>query len=96
MHFANRAIDELKQGHGSIIVIDSQGDMINKILHMEDMQQMHHRLILIDPNDTENPPALNLFDFGLDRLDTYSPLEREKLRARPESGIKQSRCEQIA
>jgi hypothetical protein len=26
------------------------------------------RVILIDPNDLEYPPALNLFDFGLKRL----------------------------
>jgi|tagenome__1003787_1003787.scaffolds.fasta_scaffold20978589_4 hypothetical protein len=36
------------------------------------------RLILIDPNDVENPPCLNLFDFGLDRIKDYSPVDREK------------------
>ena len=35
--------------------------------------------MLIDPNDVEHPPALNLFDFGLDRLERYSAVEREKL-----------------
>ncbi|WP_202621661.1 hypothetical protein, partial [Mycobacterium tuberculosis] len=37
------------------------------------------KLVLIDPNDIAYPPCLNLFDFGLDRLDRYSPVEREKL-----------------
>jgi hypothetical protein len=37
------------------------------------------RVVLIDPNDVEHPPALNLFDFGLDRLERYSAVEREKL-----------------
>jgi hypothetical protein len=35
--------------------------------------------VLIDPNDVENPPALNLFDFGLNRLQQYEPVEREKM-----------------
>jgi hypothetical protein len=33
----------------------------------------------IDPNDTAHPPALNLFDFGFDRLESYNPVEQEKL-----------------
>jgi hypothetical protein len=37
------------------------------------------RLILIDPADIENPPALNLFDFGLDRVKDYSAADQEKL-----------------
>ena len=36
-------------------------------------------MVLIDPTDIDNPPALNLFDFGLERLARYSPMEREKL-----------------
>jgi hypothetical protein len=36
-------------------------------------------LVLIDPNDIDHPPALNLFDFGLNRLERYSAAEREKL-----------------
>jgi hypothetical protein len=35
--------------------------------------------VLIDPEDIENPPCLNLFDFGLDRAKDYSPKERETL-----------------
>jgi hypothetical protein len=35
--------------------------------------------VLIDPNDIEYPPCLNLFDFGLERAAKYSPVEREKL-----------------
>jgi len=37
------------------------------------------RLIYIDPADIETPPALNLFDFGLDRIKDYSPTDQEKL-----------------
>jgi hypothetical protein len=72
-------IGELKQGKGSIVVIDSQGDMIKNIMHMADMKDLKGRLVLIDPNNIEYPPALNLFDFGLDRLSAYNLVERERI-----------------
>jgi hypothetical protein len=80
-HLILHDLDELKEGRGSIIVIDSQGDMIRNILQLADFCEggLYDRLVLIDPNDIEHPPALNLFDFGLDRLTSYSPVEREKL-----------------
>ena len=37
------------------------------------------RLILIDQTDVENPPCLNLFDFGVSRAKEYPALEREIL-----------------
>jgi hypothetical protein len=43
------------------------------------MTRLAERLVLIDPTDIDNPPALNLFDFGLERLTGYGRLEREKL-----------------
>ena len=72
-------MQELKEGRGSIVVIDSQGDLINKLMHIYDTYELRERLILIDPNNIDYPPALNLFDFGLDRLSSYSPLQKERL-----------------
>jgi hypothetical protein len=74
-----RDIDLLLQGKGSIIVIDSQGDMIRTMLGLKDLAALSDRIVLIDPNDIEHPPCLNLFDFGLDRLGRYSAADREKL-----------------
>jgi hypothetical protein len=74
-----RDIDQLKHGRGSIVVIDSQGDMIRAILGLADLTGMLDRIVLIDPNDIEYPPCLNLFDFGLERLTRYDVVEREKL-----------------
>ena len=74
-----RDMHELVQGNGSIVVIDSQGDMIKNILSTQLMATLKDRVILIDPTDVNHPPALNLFDFGLSRLDTYDAAEREKL-----------------
>lgn len=83
-HLILNDLAQLRQGHGSLVVIDSQGDMLNAITRLAEFSphadgSLFERLVLIDPNDVEHPPALNLFDFGLDRLDRYGPAEREKL-----------------
>jgi hypothetical protein len=67
-----------------LVVIDSQGDLIHKIMGLAEfsprnLDGLSERLIYIDPTDILNPPCLNLFDFGLSRLKNYSPLEQEKL-----------------
>jgi type IV secretory pathway VirB4 component len=75
-----RDIERLVDGEGAtIIVIDSQGDLLKNIMSLGSIRRLSERLVLIDPTDIDNPPALNLFDFGLERLDRYSALEREKL-----------------
>src|SRR5689334_15985686 len=75
---------EVAQGRRSVVVIDSQGDLITKILHLAEFSPriyggLSERLIYIDPTDILNPPCLNLFDFGHSRANQYSPLEREKV-----------------
>ena len=57
----------------SVILIDSDGGIIEDLLRAIDPE----RLVLIDPTDIEFPVALNLFDVGWDRIEQYSPLERE-------------------
>jgi hypothetical protein len=52
-----RDIGELVKGNGSIVVIDSQGDMIQTILHLADLTNLSDRLVLIDPNDIDHPPT---------------------------------------
>jgi hypothetical protein len=77
-------LKRLSQGQGSVVVIDSQGDMIRTLLGLAELSPLRkgglsERLVLIDPNDIEHPPCLNLFDFGLERLNRYGAVEREKL-----------------
>lgn len=70
------------EGRRSVIVIDSQGDLIRRISRLKLFapgQPLHDRLVLIDPTDVEYPVSLNLFDVGLKRLDRYSQLDRERL-----------------
>lgn len=69
----------------SLIIIDSHGDMLAALERL-DLFHPHHgrltdRLIIIDPEDVEHPPALNMFDMGSGRLATYTPAQREQVEA---------------
>ena len=66
----------------SIVVIDSQGDLIRKLstLKLFDPSapgSLAGRFLLIDPSDIDHPPALNLFDPGIGRLENYTPHQQE-------------------
>lgn len=68
----------------SVLVIDSQGDLINKLSRLalfdpEASDSLAERLVLVDPSDIEFPAALNLFDAPLSRLSTYGPVDRERV-----------------
>ncbi|UTP39771.1 type IV secretion system DNA-binding domain-containing protein [Phenylobacterium sp. LH3H17] len=68
----------------SVVVIDSQGDLINKLVRLDlfDPDQpgsLWNRLVLVDPGDIEYPAALNLFDAHLDRVAEYRPVDRERV-----------------
>jgi|GEM_PF-548081 len=68
----------------SVVVIDSQGDLINKLVRLELFSpdvpdSLADRLVLIDPADVEYPAALNLFDAHLDRVRSYSAADRERV-----------------
>jgi hypothetical protein len=81
-HLILRDLESVQRGETSIIVIDSQSDLIDNIAGLDCFapgEPLADRLVLIDPTDIEWPVALNLFDVGQDRLDHYSPLDRERL-----------------
>lgn len=68
----------------SVVVIDSQGDLINKLSRLalfdpEAPDSLADRLVLIDPADVEFPAALNLFDAHLNRVRGYSAVDRERV-----------------
>ena len=60
-----------------MVVIDSQGDLINNILRAKVLPP--EQIVLIDPEDIGYPVSLNLFSVGQERLEHYDPLERERL-----------------
>lgn len=72
----------VERGERSIVIIDSQGDLIKTIRQLQCFapdEPLHDRICIIDPADIEYPVSLNLFDVGQERLAGYKPLERERL-----------------
>jgi hypothetical protein len=68
----------------SVVVIDSQGDLIRKLSRLELFSphvpgSLGEKLVLIDPADVTHPAALNLFDAHLARLSEYDPVDRERV-----------------
>lgn len=61
----------------SVVVIDSQGDLISTILQADILAP--EDIVLINPEDIAFPVCLNLFSVGQERLMGYSPLEQERL-----------------
>lgn len=70
-------IPELLEGRRSVVVIDSQRDLIQNLLQLDIPKE---RVVYIDPEDIEHPVALNLFAVGQERFTEYSTLEREQLQ----------------
>jgi hypothetical protein len=71
--FIQYQISKLLNDNASIIVIDSQEEMIRTLSHIKAIKD---RLILIDANDVEFPLALNIFDLG--QADNLPPIEQER------------------
>jgi hypothetical protein len=69
----------------SLVIVDSQGDLINKISHLAlfdpDTGPLRDRFYLISPKDTRNPPALNIFDVNRERLGKYDEADKEQVTA---------------
>lgn len=77
-----RDLQAVADGAASIVVIDSQGDLIKNVAGLKlfaEGQPLDGKLCLIDPTDIEFPVQLNLFSLGTERLDSYSKLDRERL-----------------
>ncbi len=76
-YFIAKDLDDVARGDKSVVVIDSQGDLLNTILKAKTLPP--EKIVLIDPEDIGYPVSLNLFSVGQDRLEGYDPLERERL-----------------
>lgn len=69
----------------SLVIVDSQGDLINKLSRLglfdPDTGPLANRLVLITPKDIEYPPAINLFALNRDRLGKYDEVTKEQVTA---------------
>jgi len=64
----------------SMVVMDSQGDLIKKVSRREFLNPngvMGGKVLIIDPTDVVHPPALNMFDLDLTSLNHLNPADRE-------------------
>lgn len=76
-YFIANDLADVAQGDKSVVVIDSQGDLIRTIVAAKHLPP--ERIVLIDPEDIAFPVSLNLFSVGQERLDKYNALDRERL-----------------
>lgn len=68
----------------ALVILDSQGEMLQKIQRLKLFapdEPLSRRLIIIDPEDVEFPPALNMFDMKAPRLGAYSQTIKEQIEA---------------
>lgn len=75
-------LQNVTNGNASVVVMDSQGDLINNIRNLEIFAEgnpLADKLVVIDPTDVEYPVSLNLFDVNMERINSYSQLDRERM-----------------
>ncbi len=69
----------------SMVIVDGQGDLINKLSHLAlfdpDYGALASRLVVISPKDIQYPPALNIFDVNRERLGKYDEAAKEQVVA---------------
>ncbi len=64
-------LEAVAEGGRSVVVIDSQGDLIRNISNLAVFAPggpLHDRIVIIDPTDVEWPVSLNLFDVGMEAM----------------------------
>lgn len=75
-------LERAMRGECSIVVLDSQRQLIEQLSGLKIFapgQKLDGKLCLLDAADVDYPIAINLFDMRLDRLNSLSTLEREKI-----------------
>lgn len=79
-----RDLEASIEDNRSIVVIDSQGDLIRSISRLslfapDDSSRLADRLLIVDPTDVEYPVALNMFDFDRGSMERLPMVDRERL-----------------
>lgn len=76
-----RDIKRAQSEKRSIIIMDSQGDLLSQVLSLAEVQGscLREKLVIIDPTEFEQPIALNPFSLDEKRLEEYTPADRERV-----------------
>jgi hypothetical protein len=76
--------DLARENPPALVIVDSQGEMLRKVQQLAVFasgKPLSDRLIIIDPEDVDHPPALNMFDLRARRLGGYSQTIKEQIEA---------------
>jgi hypothetical protein len=76
-YFIANDLEKVVNEEATVVVIDSQGDLIKNIQKLDMINE--NNMVLIDPTDVEFPVCLNLFSIQMDRINSYSRLHREQM-----------------
>lgn len=57
-------LKEVERGRATIVIIEPKGTLIESILNLRQTYELRDRVCHIDPEDTTNPVAINIFDRG--------------------------------
>jgi hypothetical protein len=63
----------------SLILIDPHSDLVRRLTRAD--LGIEDRLIIIDPRDTQHPPALNIFAINKERFGSYDEATQEQVTA---------------
>ena len=77
-----RDFDLVANNEASVVVMESNRDLIKAVEGLKVFapgEALDGKLLSIDAEDVEWPIALNLFDVGMENMDSYSPADREAL-----------------
>ena len=77
-----RDFDLVANNEASVVVMESNRDLIKAVEGLKIFapgEALDGKLLSIDAEDVEWPIALNLFDVGMDQMESYSPVDREAL-----------------
>ncbi|MCA0869282.1 type IV secretory system conjugative DNA transfer family protein [Seohaeicola saemankumensis] len=74
--FVGREYDRLRDGEVSVIVMDSQKDLIDALLNLDLPKE---RVCYLNPSDIEYPVPISLFDLGMARKSEYSAADQERV-----------------
>jgi hypothetical protein len=77
-----RDFDLVANNEASVVVMESNRDLIKAVEELKIFapgEALDGKLLSIDAEDVEWPIALNLFDVGMDQMESYSPVDREAL-----------------
>lgn len=77
-----RDFELVSNNEASVVVMESNRDLIKAVEGLKIFapgEVLDGKLLSIDAEDVEWPIALNLFDIGLDDMQSYSPVDRDAL-----------------